>query len=398
MHRYRMIIFSSVVIAILAALLIRTGGASVKAAVPSSCGGWSVVASPNHGADSDYLNGVAAVSANNVWAVGGYVTNGGPNSVDRSLIEHWNGSQWSTVTSLNVGKGNNDLTGVAVVSANDIWSVGTTNLGPPHYTSQSLIEHWNGTKWSLVSSPPPGGSGGGLRSISVISANDIWAVGNYNDNSATSHTLAEHWDGSHWTIVPSPDPASGGNYLEGVTVISSNNVWAVGGSFTTGPANTLIEHWDGTVWSVVSSPNPGLAYNALFGVTSVSANDIWAVGNEYNRNVRGSLTLIEHWNGTAWSVVSSPSLPSQKNFLASVSAMASNNVWAVGYAIQPDRGPGQTVIEHWNGSQWSIVASPNPGSGSDQLFGVTFVPATSQVWSVGVIGLYYGKTLTEYYC
>src|SRR5712692_7912431 len=172
------------------------------------------------------------------------------------------------------------LNGVAVVSATNIWAVGYGPLpGGAAFVKQTLIEHWDGARWSIVSSPNPPATFSDVELFSVfaLSANDVWAVGSYDNPSAfPSFTLIEHWDGIRWSIVPSPSPDSQLNALHSISGVASNDIWAVGlagdgGTFN--PLRSLIEHWDGASWSVVS--NPGV--NELFGVTALSANNVWAV-------------------------------------------------------------------------------------------------------------------------
>ncbi|PZS05328.1 MAG: hypothetical protein DLM69_01040, partial [Candidatus Chloroheliales bacterium] len=220
--------------------------------------------------------------------------------------------------------------------------------------------------------------------------NDVWAVGYYLNGSA-DQTLVEHWDGAVWSVVTSPNLGSSGNYLYGVSALASNDVWAVG-HYLNGSANqTLVEHWNGAVWSVVTSPNPGSSGNYLYGVSALASNDVWAVGDYLNGTALH--TLVEHWDGAAWSVVTSPNLGSSNNFLSGVSALASNDVWAVGYYLNGSAY--QALVEHWNGAAWSVVTTPYPGSGGNKLFGVSALPG-GDVWAVG----YYGNpplTLVEKY-
>jgi hypothetical protein len=227
----------------------------------------------------------------------GYYDNGSTHRTDHTLVERWNGTAWSVVSSPNQGTSNNNLTGVGVVSATDVWVVGT------YYTdttsiAQTLVERWDGTAWSVVDSPNQGTSYNYLSGVGAVSANDVWAVGSYY-NGSTNHTLVEHWDGSAWSVVDSPNQGTGYNYLGGVGVVSANDVWAVG-SYYNGypdPYQTLVEHWNGTAWSIVSSPNPGTSYDELFGVAanraSGSANDVWAVGYYSSGGV--GRTLVERY-------------------------------------------------------------------------------------------------------
>ena len=191
----------------------------------------------------------------------------------------------------NIGTGQNVLNAVAVVSANDVWAVGNTT--DPNRT---LIEHWDGVSWSIVPSPNAGTGGNYLYGVAVVSANDVWAVGRY--ATPASQTLMEHWDGVSWSVVPSPNLV--GNlegYLQGVAGASTNDVWAVGYSFndSTFAYQTLIEHWDGVSWSVVPSPNPGTTHDDLYGIAILSANDMWAVGRHLDNLSSSYQTLTEHY-------------------------------------------------------------------------------------------------------
>src|SRR5947209_15989602 len=88
-------------------------------------------------------------------------------------------------------------------------------------------------------------------------------------------------------------------------------------------------------WTLVSSPNQGTLGNQLFGVAAVSASNIWAVG-DYNDGPfkHDSLTLIQHWNGSSWSIVSSPNpVTGAYNFdrLQAVAAVSASKAGPVAY-------------------------------------------------------------------
>ncbi len=386
-----------IVVVLLVALLLQ-GGTGVLAAKPQSarsmCGSWRSMPSPNVGTSTNFLNGVAAVSSNNVWAVGTYGNgNGG-----FTLVEHWDGTQWKVVVSPNIkGSASDSLSGVAAITANNIWAVGSYNNASN--IQQTLIEHWNGTSWSVVSSPNIAAVFKGLASISAISATDIWAVGNYSA-SRGYQTLIEHWNGTHWSIVSSPSPQGG--QLTGVTALASNNVWAIGTGIGTNSIQTLIEHWNGSGWSIVSSSGPGQATNMLNGVAAVSANNIWAVGEDSN-SVGPSATfapLIEHWNGSNWSMVTSPQ-QGTSDMLNGIAVISAGDIWAVGdYRSSIDSmGPYFTLIEHWNGTAWSVINSPSPGSLANELVSLARVPAMRSVWAVGFTqNNSISQTLTAFHC
>src|SRR5439155_1338340 len=117
-------------------------------------------------------------------------------------------------------------------------------------------------------------------------------------------TLIESWNGSTWTIATSPNNGTGYNHLSAISCVSAISCTAVGEY--SGTTRTLIESWDGAVWSLVASPNRGTGNNflsALYGVSCVSASSCSAVG-EYLASLRR--TLIEAWDGSAWRLVASP--------------------------------------------------------------------------------------------
>lgn len=349
-----------------------TGGSSGPVTLTLHWNGssWSVVPSPNPSSTYNYLWGVTAFDTNNVWAVGDFNALGGHGQV---LLLKWNGSAWTQVPGDNTGPDGLQFTlkAASAVSQNDVWSVGTN--------SHALAEHWNGSQWSIVSAPNTGVGDNILNGVSGTSSTNVWEVG-YFWFGTENRTLIHHWDGAAWSIVPSPNEFKRLNALNGVAAISPSDAWVVGAA-SSGQAfdqTTLILHWNGTNWSIIPSPNPGIWFNRLYGVAANSANDVWAVGSLTNPS-EYSKTLIEHWDGTSWSVIPSPNVPGVNNELYGVVALAPNDVWAVGYYGVVDF---DTLIMHWNGSAWTIVPSPSPQTTSNILSAVSGT-AANDVWAVG---------------
>jgi hypothetical protein len=368
-------------------LLISVGWNAAKA-------DWQLASSPNPGTNNT-LYDVATLSASNAWAVGTYGT---PQAGNRTLVEHWSGTGWSVVPSPNPGAGN-VLSAVAASSANDVWAVGYYWLANGNY--QTLVEHWNGSSWSVIPSANRDITPNNLLAdVAAVSPNDVWAVGiNYGDlppGTRTPPPLIEHWDGAAWTIISSPTEAAGGE-LFGIAARSANDVWAVGRYHPRNIWQTLVEHWNGTSWSIVSSPSPGsYDFNVLTGVTALSANNAWAVGG-YQTRVGATLSFIVHWDGTHWRKVAelNPSTTyGSENVLAGIAATSANDVWALGYYRNDSTNQQyQTLSQHWNGTNWSIVASPNAGR-ADQINGVAGLLGAG-FWAVGAYSIsgndYYGN-------
>ena len=297
-------------------------------------------------------------------------------SIWRTLTEHWDGYTWSVVPSPDVTSSFNTLIGVAARAPNDIWAVGSaSNLGP----AQPLILHWNGAAWSVVPNPNLP-NGGGLNGVAIVGANDVWAVGF--SNGFNSQTLIEHWNGSAWTVVSSPNPAFF-NTLTAVTALAANDVWAAGWADSSGAAS-LILHWNGSVWNTVSVPFIPFE-DRLNGIAARAPNDIWAVGTITTYPDYINQTLIFHWDGANWSQVASPNPGFSGNGLNAVTILSATDAWAVGYIIRGSQY-NASLTAHWNGTTWDQVPSPNQGEFATDLKGVAGNGPTD-VWAVGAARL-----------
>jgi hypothetical protein len=353
MNRLKLALFCSVIIAatVVGMLMVHTGRAeaivsnrTIISSSQGSCGTWSVVNSPNPGPSDNALGAVAAVSSSDVWAVGEYLRTGA-SSITQTLTEHWDGSRWTYIPSPNFGSLGNTFYGVSASSSKDVWAVGFYT--DSHYLSHVLTEHWNGKQWSIISSPNPGSAYDNLFGVADISANNVWAVGFYRNvgDSSPTRTLIEHWDGKQWNVVNTPDTGSASNALFAVAV-SSQSTWSIGrieSDLT--PTTTLTEQWNGSRWHTVTSPSRGPSDNNLYGVSSVSSSDAWAAGNDIDQ-AGNARTLIEQWNGKQWHISPSPSPGGGgNNILGGIVALSANDIWAVGG--YDNGGSTHTLIEHF---------------------------------------------------
>jgi hypothetical protein len=350
----------------------------------SAAPGWTVVPTVDPSASTNVLNALAVRGAADAWAVGHFTAPDQDADGLNMLTEHWNGSTWSQVGAPAVRHQDESLLAVSASSSLDAWAVGfTKTVGAAGRFP--LAAHWDGIAWTIVPTPTlTGGSKSTLNGVVALSATNAWAVGKGRNGAA----LAEHWNGSAWSVVPVPTPAgASSSQLSGISALSPGDIWAVGSVTTvvgtTVQIRTLTEHWSGTAWSIVPSRNATNS-NLLTGVAAVAANNVWAVGDTITTDGTNQpdRTLIEHWNGSAWSVVASPS-PASNDTLSGVAARSAGDIWAVGTrqdrsgAIPIDR----TLTEHWNGGAWSVVASPNVGGNDNLLNGVG--ASAGDVWAVG---------------
>jgi len=357
---------------------------------------FSIQNSPSPDAQGNTLNAVTAVSTSDAWAVG-YKHDNNLND-SRTLALHWNGSNWATVSTPNPGSTpncrnsntGNVLNSVAAVSSNDVWAVGfsftcTALLRP-------MILHWDGSSWKAVPSPKlRTNDNSALNGVIALASDNVFAVGFQPASNGAVLTLVEHWDGTAWTVMPSPSPTTG-NVLSAVSANSATDIWAVGTRTdqATTSIQTLVEHFDGTTWKVVPSPNPlpksPLNQNVLTSVAATSATDVTAAGLLNDANNQRVLTLVEHWDGSKWSVISTPNQSTAAgaaNAFRGVAAVSGSDVYAFGFFEDAaTNGQDKTLVEHFDGTAWSIIASPTRDT-SQQLNGAFVLPGTTNTWSVG---------------
>lgn len=305
---------------------------------------WARAASPLPGT----LWAVKALSAGNAWAVGQLETA----TTFQTLVLHWNGTRWARVASPSPGPSPvaDDLYSIDADTPADAWAVGDLDNNGAGPTIETLVLHWNGTTWARVASPDPSRQWDSLSGVSVISRNDVWAVGNHGRDGSGSQNLILHWNGQAWTRLAGPD--TGDSLLSQVSAVSPTDVWAVGETISrSGVHKTLVLHWNGTRWARVPSPDPSPSDSELSGVSAVSGRDVWADGVFIDKQSHRH-TLILHWNGTRWSRVPSPSPAGLLGSnLTAVSALPSGDAWAVGNVLE--RGNDQTLALRWNGTRWA---------------------------------------------
>ena len=343
--------------------------AVVLAAGPAAASGWTVVPAGQNA----WLVSLSADSRSDAWAVGG----------PGRFAEHWNGSSWkqATVPDTTFVRGFT-LYSVSAASPADAWAIG-------HGYEKSLAYHWNGKAWTQAAS-----------NVYWLGVADLGP----GDASSVGPGL-DHWNGSSWSAATSfPDPGNPGTLtigggtdaveLAAISAAAADDIWAVGTYATKTTCRceteTFALHWDGTSWGEVPMPpvdrstDPNLEYQ-LTSIDAISPSDVWAAGYTNDAGSTSSLgTLIEHWDGTSWSIVPAPS-PGTAPRLTGVSGTSPASIWAVGYDTPAGGSGPQTLTLHWDGTSWTTVASPNP-DGPSQLEAVSSIPGSSTVWAAGLTG------------
>jgi hypothetical protein len=251
-----------------------------------------------------------------------------------------------------------EFSGVSCTSASACTAVGDfeNSLG----ATAALVERWNGTAWTVQSTPTPSGAAASyLNGVSCTSASACTAVGQYVTGAGSTATLAERWNGTAWAIQSTPNPTGGtSSELYGVSCTSASACTAVGNYDTSTGVVTLAERWNGTAWAVQSTPSPsGATAGFVNGVSCTTTSACTATG-WYETTPGAYETLAEAWNGTAWVVQSTPN-PSgaTANYLLGVSCTSASACIAAGYDLNPSY---TALAERWNGTAWAIQSVPNP--------------------------------------
>ena len=356
---------------------------------------WSVIPSPNSSEDRyNSLTSVSCPAPDDCWAVG---TSGSWNSrYQQPLALHWDGAAWSlsdpipvpvhrVTKAIDENGGSVDvieeasLQSIDCPAANDCWAVGkletmvttSASIVPTH--SKPFVVHWNGEAWQPMTSlgqelSPMTESI--LFDVSCLSATECIAVGQqfarfeYNFlEGADARTLIARWDGVAWTSVPSPNVGPHINQLYAVSCIAPE-CWAVGNYYLDYPYSgsprqaPLALHMDAAgTWQVADLPTNA---RPLSGVDCVATDDCWAVGSPPSLE-SPTKTTTTHWDGTEWTIASSPSKLNNKgeptaNNLRGLACASSTDCWAVGYYAA---GPSsQTLTLHYGSKEQGCPGNP----------------------------------------
>ena len=366
----------------------------VNAAASASSPTWSVVPSPNPpapagGTSGAGLNGIACPAGGSCVVVGDYV-----DGYPLPLVGYSTGSTWSIAAAdrpTSYKNPSGQLSTVACATRTRCFGVGTYYNGA---STRMLIEQWNGKVWSLVPNPKmPGITKSSLSGIACPTGTSCFAVGYVVRAPAAPRTLVEHWNGTTWSVVPSANP-SGGGRLSGISCLTNAHCVAVGAS-SAASSTTLVERWNGTTWSVVASPNPPKSASSVLGAVSCpTKNACFAVGSYFGKGLESPSTLVEQSNGDTWSIVATPDKPrvggGVGSALGGITCLSPTACFAVGiYQSNYTSGP---RVMRWDGKSWSRVNVRDPNTFANE--GLSGISCASTIACV-VVGFDNYGTVVE---
>ena len=333
----------------------------------------SVSTAPSAHAVAGQLSSVSCPAPDACTAVGSYGT------VTDTLAEVWNGNAWTIQSTPNpVGGSNNVLAGVACASSEDCVAVGSYFGG---HGNLPLAETWDGTSWTIQNVPlPTGGLGGSLDAVSCNAASECTVVGSYADNGNQNESLAERWNGTAFTLqtVPTPAGATTNTFGSVSCVPSSSDCTAVGWFFESGGSEIALsfaEGWNGTRWSVESTPAPIGASGGAYptGVSCRTPHVCVAVGEADTASGGLGFDWAQASNGASWSnqTTASPSTATA-SVLSAVSCSGGNSNMCMAAGAYENGSTLAPFAEMLRGSTWKVKTTPDPsGSTNADLQGVS---------------------------
>jgi hypothetical protein len=344
-----------------------------------------------------FLNSLSMVSPDEGWAVGNtspYYNSSNPplqsGNYVQPIILHYAHGRWtpeplpdfahSALCLVLASPGtcsNITLRSISMVSAQEGWAVGSTV--PPINLADAgrlaLLLHYHAGTWTVENLQAVY-----LTSLYMRSVNDGWMIGDLISPDGGGPSEVLHYDGHSW--APISDPVVSRVTPYSITGEANGELWVSGVDYSVsvgdgfdGNAPAVLLHYDGTRWSKV---DPQIANGRLYGFAFVSPNEGWAVGELPNTNQHkaaeedGLILSFQHGVWEKQALVKAP--PSQPYFSLTSVAMASpNEGWAVGKE--------GTLMRYSNGA-WSMAQSPS----GENLSSLTMVSA-SEGWAIGDHGV-----------
>jgi hypothetical protein len=351
--------------------------------------GWSVQPAPQIGTADNTFGAVAAVAKDDVWAVGNFIPGAKGSNADAtlSMAAHFDGTKWTSTPTVQTGSNFSTLFGVAATPGK-AWAVGVAL--DKDFAAHSVIEAWDGKAWHLAPTPKLDTQRDILYSATAVNDHDVWAVGVRQSEDGVFGTLIEHFDGTAWRVVESPNPGSSGNQLYGVAADSAHDVYAVGQRDGQSSDTPLVLHWDGKEWSTVATPaTPAISGAALLQGVSVRGGQVWAVGQSDDAQHQAKRFVLHLDHGGAWTAETPSGLGAAFSDVTGVTA-TEDGAWLVGTYFDATAGKQVPLLAKHDGGGsgsggWHAVAAPDPGTGDTVFGGVA--SAGENVWAVG-----YAKT------
>ena len=288
----------------------------------------------------------------------------------RPLVQRLDGDTWSRFPiPIHAGAGTIQFQD-AVVAGDRVWAVGTLRNDKP-------MAGWLADdRWHWSAPVDPGGVEDEFLGVAALPDGTLWAVGKHRED-ADYQPLIERFDGTAWTVVPSP-PVKGSAVLKDIAVTPDGSMWAVGWSVSEGGVTLpLIEQWFEGSWLVDNVPGRGL----LSGIALLPSGSAIAVG--WRETPAGDRTFTLVLEALGWALAP-PDGSDQPGRLTSVAT--GEAVVAVGSRFD-DAGVPQALVARWDeqAERWIALPAGDPSiePGGDQLTAITGEPGSFLAVGIG---------------
>jgi hypothetical protein len=312
---------------------------------------------------SSELTSLSCASASRCLAVGDFETS---KQVPRDEVLGWDGHRWR-MASVPEPRHWASLSGVSCPAPRHCLAVGTS-AGAGGHGSRPQVLRWDGGRWSAAAAPA---GVAGLSAVTCTAPSTCWALDNADYPSKTVRLTPHGW--GRPAAIPGLDAPNE------ITCRTASNCWMAGYYVKPNGIDlyNLIMRWNGHAWTRVRAPQP-TPQNELAGIACPARDDCWAAGHDDTRSGSRTRNEVLHWNGSRWSLVSTPKGPLINSELLAITCRARSDCWAAG----DDSASPQTL--HYNGHRWALVRAPNP-HGAGFLFSID-CPATADCLAVGFDG------------
>ncbi len=322
-----------------------------------------------HPQPEDELKSVAMISGNEGWAVGSAYVSA---QVYEPLLLHYTGSLWERSmdpSNAALQAKSAGLQQVSMVSAQEGWAVGNLEWAthqPAASDYAGFILHYQGGSWHLQDT-----FDGALQSLWMLSSTDGWAVGSIGTEIGQSFVL--HYDGQSWSFVDVP-----GAGLASIVMTEPTNGWTFGflaGRYA-GQFSGLLLHDTGNTWRQVTFP----FMDTFIALAMVSTGEGWLVGTQTTSSAPYA-PIFAHEHAGAWTAVKTPVTANPNATITSLALTSASEGWAVG-TLQADGASAgsnsSTLYLHLHKGQWTQVPGPNAG-----WMNSLFLVSASEGWGVG---------------
>lgn len=309
------------------------------------------------------LTGVSCKGAKSCLVVGDYYMSTSSSALGHALALMYNGTSLRPTPRVPLPAAATDVTlgGVSCTTSSHCVAFGTAAGNSAAFGTTgmvTLIETWNGAKWTLHTVASPAKAAVEFSGISCVTSVYCVLAGEYFSSTGTETLYLRSWNGKKLTVMkPASLGSSKGLPIVGsvsCATLSNCGVAGIMDGSSTGTVSGFAEVWNGKTWRAATLAWPAAtAESFLLGISCFGAHTCDAVG------LAGSATtpsaVAEAYNGTSWALQPVPAPATGRvSILSSVSCLSAAKCVAVGETGLASAATPATMTGVWNGTSWTF--------------------------------------------